>query len=183
MIYSIHPDIENRLCYNIESNAARKALGKNTQFHFDESPTSYLDNWQPLEIEFYSSAQKKVKALPDISPRYGRLYLNQKAYQALSHKISSYGEFLPITSQGETGYLFTIMALADEALDSDLCQKNEWGEITWLAFKEDKIDTALFRTEYDDYMSVFCTQEFKDTCEQSELQGLVFTENLAREPV
>jgi hypothetical protein len=41
MIYSIHPQVDSYLWFNIDGDAARKALGEDTMFHFDESPISY----------------------------------------------------------------------------------------------------------------------------------------------
>ncbi len=183
MIYSIHPQVDNYLWFNIDGDAARKALGEDTMFHFDESPVSYRANWSPMEIEFYSSNGKKGLPNPDVSQRHGRLLLSEKAHAALHPLMEQSGEFLPVYCDDYQGYLFNILAVEDSALNPKLCQKNEWGEISWLAFDETKVESTVFRTEYDNFMSVFCTEALLNAYKAANLTGLVFTENLAPEPV
>lgn len=182
MIYSMHPDINNYLCFNISGDAARKALGDDTVFHFDESPIRYSDNWSPMELEFYNASGSKDLPIPDICQHHGRLWLSEKAYAALNSHISADGEFLPVFEKNQSGYLFNTLSLEDHALDNKLCQKNQWGEITWLAFDEAKVRSALFRTEYDDYMGTFCTDKLLLAYREAGLTGLIFSENLAPEP-
>jgi hypothetical protein len=97
--------------------------------------------------------------------------------------IGQCGEFLPVYSENYQGYLFNTLALEDSALNPKLCQKNEWGEISWLAFNEAKVESTVFRTEDDNFMSVFCTEALINAYKAANLTGLVFTENLAPEPV
>jgi len=182
MIYSIHPDVEKFQLFSIDGKFARKALGEDTMFHFDESPISYSGVWKPMELEFYISGKQKTLPLPDISQHYGRLFLNEKAYVALKDILEPYGEFLPVFYADGTGYLFNLLALEDNALNKDLCKKNEWGEIIWVGFDEDRVSNSVFRTEYDNFFSVFCTEKFHSVYMASELNGLVFTQNLAPEP-
>lgn len=183
MIYSIHPDVEHYLSFAINADEAESALGEETEFHFDERPLSWAAQWQPMELDFYSAIGKKVSELPDISQTNGRLFLSDKAFQALKSVLEPFGEFLPITYQGNQGFLFTIFETADAALDKQLCTKNEWGDITWIAFDTEKLSQApIFRTEYDDYQSVFCQDEFRQVYEEAELTGLIFTEDLSPTP-
>ncbi len=183
MIYSLHPDVDHYLTFAINADEAERALGKDTTFHFDESPISYAADWQPMEIEFYAASYKKVSALPDVSQANGRLYLNEKAYNALHKELEPCGEFLPVSYRGGKGYLFNILAVADDALDTKLCTKNKWGDITWMAFQEDKLSSCpVFRTEFDDYLSVFGRNSFKALYETAQLSGLVFTEDLSPTP-
>ncbi|WP_062267107.1 hypothetical protein [Endozoicomonas arenosclerae] len=183
MIYSLRPDVKNFLWFNIDSKESRRALGDDTLFHMDESPISYLECWQTMEIEFYSSSAGKVSDLPDISQRYGRLFINQKGHAALLPLIDSCGEFLPVTYNKEHGYIFNVLTLADDALDLNLCKKNEWGEIDWIAFNEQKLQGfPLFRVEFDNYMGVFCNEQFKQVCEDTGLQGLRFSHDLSGAP-
>ena len=111
------------------------------------------------------------------------MFFSQRAYKALHSIVDPCGEFLPITYNQESGYLFNTLTLSDSALDMSLCQKNEWGEITWIAFDEDKLQGhPLFRTEYDNYMSVFCNEAFKQACEEAKLEGLIFSQDLSGQP-
>ena len=183
MIYSLHPDVDHFLTFAINADEAERVLGKDTTFHFDESPVSYASSWRPMEIEFYASSYKKVSALPDISQANGRLFLNEKAFDALCQELESCGEFLPVTYKSGKGYLLNILTTADDALDAKLCTKNKWGDITWMAFQEDKLPPqTLFRTEFDDYLSVFCRDSFRDQYESARLTGLIFSEDLSPTP-
>ncbi|WP_062262465.1 hypothetical protein [Endozoicomonas arenosclerae] len=183
MIYSLRPDVKKFLWFNIDSKESRRALGDDTLFHMDESPVSYLKNWQTMEIEFYSSSVGKVSAIPDISQRHGRLFISQEAHAKLQPLIHSCGEFLPVTYNQEHGYIFNVLTLSDDALDLNLCKKNEWGEIEWIAFDEQKLPGfPLFRIEYDNYMAVFCNEQFKQACEDAGLQGVRFSQDLSGVP-
>jgi hypothetical protein len=183
MIYSLHPDVENFQLFSIDGKFARKALGEDTMFHFDESPVSYSDVWNPMELEFYISGKQKTLPMPDVTQHYGRLFLNEKAYTALREILEPCGEFLPVFHSKGTGYLFNVITLEDDALNKDLCKKNDWGEIIWIGFSEKQIVSSLFRTEYDNFFSVFCTETFHSSYDEAGLNGLLFTQNLAPEPV
>lgn len=183
MIYSLHPDVENFQLFSIDGKFARKALGEDTMFHFDESPVSYSDVWKPMELEFYISGKQKTLPIPDVTQHYGRLFLNEKAYAALKNILEPCGEFLPVFHSEGTGYLLNLLAIEDNALNKDLCKKNEWGEIVWIGFNEEHVINPVFRIEYDNFFSVFCSEKFQSVYIEAELSGLVFTQNLAPEPV
>lgn len=183
MIYSIHPDVKRFQLFSIDGKFARKALGEDTMFHFVESPISYSGMWKPMELEFYISGKQKTLPIPDISQHYGRLFLNGKAYAGLKDILEPCGEFLPVLHAGGMGCLFNPLALEDSALNKDFCKKNEWGEIVWIDFNEERVTNSVFRTEYDNFFSVFCTEKFHLAYKEAELNGLVFTQNLAPAPV
>ncbi|MCL6272145.1 hypothetical protein M3P05_19680 [Sansalvadorimonas sp. 2012CJ34-2] len=187
MIYSIHPDYMNYQLFNISGKNARKALGQGTLFHMSSEPTPYKDQWSTLEIDLYSHSGKAIPT-PDITQKQGRLFLSEKACKALSPLIASSGELLPVSYIDEkgnkgTGWLFNCLTVSDHALNSGRCLKNEWGDITWLEFTEEKLEgQPLFRTEFDDYLSLFCSESFVEACKQAGLSGVIFSENLAPEP-
>lgn len=182
MIYSLHADYRHFQIFTVEGKEARKALGEDTVFHMDPTPISYIEQWQTMEIDFFSESGQSLPS-PDITQCDSRLFVSQKAFLALEGILSAYGEFLPVTSDSIEGYLFNPLTVADFALDTSKCLRNEWGDISWLEFDEDLLhDEPVFRTEFDDYFSVFCSQQFKDTCESAGLTGLVFSQNLAPEP-
>lgn len=136
-----------------------------------------------MELEFYISGKQKTLPIPDISQHYGRLFLNEKACAVLKDILEPCGEFLPVFHAGGTGYLFTPLALEDNALNKGLCKKNEWDEIVWIDFNEEQVNSPLFRIEYDNFFSVFCTEKFHSAYMTAELNGLIFTQNLVPEAV
>lgn len=181
MIYVIHPDIAQFQCFVIDSKEARRKLGADTLFHFDQRPKSYAEGWAPLEIAFAKMSRGKNIALPDITLRNGRMFLNEKACAALRDMLEPHGELLPVTYDGETGYLFNILALADatDALDEVRSSKNEYQELQSLAFHEERLEgVPVFRTAFDDFMGVYCQDALKEKIEQAGLKGVTFSPDL-----
>lgn len=181
MSYVMHPDVKNFLCYVLDSKETRKKLGRDTMFHFDQSPKSYSDIWQPLEITFAKLSGGKKGDMPDLMIRNGRLFLNNKAYDALRELLKSHGEFLTVTYGDESGYLFNILTLADDVdgLDDKLSTKNEFNELQSLAFHEDKVkNLSVFRTAFDDFMGVYCNEATKQAIESAGLNGVTFSPDL-----
>lgn len=134
---------------------------------------------EPLKFSFPVMAQQdNNKPIPDIDLHSGRLLLSQKAYDALNPLIESDGDFMPAVYQSEHYYFFIPMRVAQ--INSSLTHKNEWDEIISIGFDEEETkDWALFRTEYNGYMSLYCQQSIVDAIEQANLTGLYITNDLA----
>lgn len=181
MIHVIHPNVRQYMTYVIDSKEARRALGQDTTFHFDQRPVAWADQWRPMEISFAKAAGVKKALMPDLMIRNGRLFLNENAHKALHALLTPCGEWLPVTFGDEQGYLFNILALADSVagVDSRLSSKNSFGELQSLAFVADKVKPfAVFRTAFDDYMGAYCNDSFKQTVEQAGLTGITFSTDL-----
>ncbi|MEZ5505689.1 MAG: hypothetical protein R3F38_06790 [Gammaproteobacteria bacterium] len=83
MIYRIHHD-ENYLMHLVHPVESMRKLGeKYGVFAFNAEPKPYASVWTPLQIEFHASEGKKSKAMPDVSEHFGRLFLSERACQAL----------------------------------------------------------------------------------------------------
>ena len=181
MIYVVHPDVKGYFSYVLDSKETRKKLGRDTMFHFDQSPKRYADNWQAIEITFAKLSGGKKGEMPDLMIRNGRLFLNEKAYGVLLEVLEEDGEFLPVTFGDRSGYLFNILSVAEDVdgLDQKLSTKDEFGDLQSLVFHEDKVEGfKLFRSRFDDYMGVYCGEAFKSAVEQSGLNGLIFSVDL-----
>ena len=64
--------------------------------------------------------------------------------------------------------MFNPLRLAEElgALNEAHCVENEWDEVEHV-FHEDKLTSVTtFRTEFDDYLSLFCNEELEEVIEQ-----------------
>lgn len=139
----------------------------------------------PFEISFSELESKSKTSLPDISARNGKLYLNMAAHDSLHTIMAPHGEFLPVTHGGTKGFLFDPLSLAENhrALDEKTCIKNEFGEVESIGFLEVKLaGVDVFRTEFDNYMGIFCSQAFKDTVEKCRFQGLLFSVDATMPP-
>lgn len=147
------------------------------------SPRSYEGIFnEVLEVSFPALNKHEEKlSIPDISVFQGRLFLNSKAYLALEPLIKGDGEFLPVTYEQGEAYVFTPLHVAEsiDGIDTKLSRKNEWGDLINLAFHEEKVkDWALFRCEYDVFMSLQCNQAVKEIIEEKKLTGIFFTNEL-----
>lgn len=177
MIYIVHPDYRNYKSFVFDHKAVRRALGSDTQFHFARAPQRYRANWHPFEISFESLASSKG-SLPDIMVRNGRLFLSETATLVLHELIASQGELLPVDYQGQNGMLFNILATAEDVdgVDVQLSLKNEFGEVVALEFREGNLkELDIFRTSFDNYIGVYCSERFKSTVESAGLKGLIFS--------
>ncbi len=156
----------------------RRALGSETMFHFARRPVRYSDGWSAFEISFDSLSTSNKVLMPDVMARNGRLFFSSEAYEKLYGLCEEHGEFLPVTYEGRDGFLFNILSVAESVggLDESLSIKNEFGEVQALAFCEDKlVGMNIFRTEFDGYMGIYCSDAFKSTVEQAGLKGLTFS--------
>jgi len=181
MIYLIHPDYQLYKSFVLDNKVVRKALGSETLFHFSRAPQSYLDGWQPFEIGFAALGVSEKAAMPDIMVRNGRLFLTAPAFAALGGLLEKHGEFLPVTYGGKDGHLFNVLSLAEsvKGIDTKLSTKNEFGEVQSLAFHEDKVKgLLLFRTAFDGYMGIYCTEGFKAAIDESNFKGLIFSNDI-----
>jgi hypothetical protein len=138
----------------------------------------------PLRVSFEAIyPQDKKLLVPDLCVFEGRLFLNSKAYKALAGLIGADGEFLDVIDEnGNHGFVFTPLRIAEDVngLDSRLSQKNEWGDVEHLAFNEDAVKNwAVFRTEYNGFMTLHCQAGVKNAIEDAELTGLYITNDLA----
>lgn len=185
MIYRIHPNHEKYKSFVLNSKVVRKALGADTMFHFSREPKSYQQSWTPFEISFSELGSKNNANLPDISARNGRLYLSEAAYDALRTILAPHGELLPVFHESNKGFLFNPLSLAEnyQALDPKACVKNEFGEVEAIGFLEEKLtDVDVFRSEFDGYAGIFCSDAFKSAVERHHLQGLLFSVDAVNPP-
>jgi len=184
-LYSVYTDTKTYRYIGFDSKQSREMFGKNIHDQFDVNfeAKPYADKWKsPFNVDFSDDGSSfHGDIMPDISEHNGRLFLSPKAYDVLKPLIENDGEFLPVTYNEETGYMFNPLSIAEtvDGIDETLTQKNEWGDLVNLAFYEDKVKKfAVFRTNVDDHMSAFCQQSVKDAIENSDLKGVFFTVDL-----
>ena len=183
-LYSIYADTKNFRKIEFDRDQMFEDYGSLPN-HFDL-------NYEPKPFapkqkrEFSIQFKNEGKGLsgdqyPDISEFQGRLYLNQKAYDALAAILSKDGEFLTVQHEHGKGYIFNPLHCAEEkqGLDETLSKKNEWGDIENAAFHEDKVkEFTIFKTAFDAYLSAYCQENLKEAIEENGLQGAYFTPDL-----
>ncbi|MCO1336665.1 hypothetical protein MO867_20270 [Microbulbifer sp. OS29] len=146
-------------------------------FIIDIRPKRYADEWEPLEIEF--CLEDGLPNIPTLSKWQNYLVLHESAYKALEGVLGPYGEFLPCTHQNAKFYLFNPLIIAEDldAVVPDSVTLNG-NLLTGIEFDKDKLkDVPVFRSK-ESYITIYCTDAFKDVVEAEKLDGLLFSTNL-----
>jgi len=182
MIYRIHHD-DQYLAFEIPTREVLDKLGRSYPFHINRSPISYAVVWNtPLHIRFRPPEDFTQNIVPDLAEVDGKLFLSETAYSRLKNELASTGEALPVTYDGGTGYIFNILAIADDSNGVDELQTgyDKHGNLSNFGFHEDVMGkVAVFRTKLDHYLGIFCNAAFKTMVEESGLTGILFRNEVA----
>lgn len=180
MFYRIENDFENCFSLLIENTE----LGEKMPHYSPKyRAKSKLGGWvAPKASYFKSENYSNVEdVLPDISLWYfGVLALSPQAYDKLADDMSSGGEFLPITVEGVTHYLFNPLYVAKEsALDlssaTDLVDSGVHIGKQGFSFRESELEgVQVFKTNEDKLVHSYCTEQFKQRLEANGYRGLKF---------
>jgi len=183
-LLSVYADSKNYRIPSFNREQSRSVFGENVANQFDVNceAKSYRQNWSPLDVTFVVRIDSELKALyPDISEHNGRLILTEKAYRALKDIMEDDGEFLPVKIDGQDGFIFNPLKIAEDVngLDEKLSIKNEWGDIENTAFHEHAVsDFMLFRARFGGYRDLFCQDSFMNAVKEAGLNGVFFTPDL-----
>lgn len=183
MVYKLRADRAHYLNFYISPDEIEAKLGD--YFLLDE-PLWY-EFWQPVEASFQDDSDKKdVVTPPDISIWHSsnNLAFNQKAYDALKEELAPYGEWLPVSCEGNPYWLLhTTKKIEMEAVDLKnsvrTIDEGDFIDLEKLTFKDDAVkDLLIFQTPYSGYRNLYCTDKFKTLVEDAGLKGLIFSEDL-----
>jgi hypothetical protein len=185
MIYKLRFDRNKHLAFDISPEELESKLGEDHFFLLDEPIWSSF--WKSLDVQFHDDSDKKnVSSLPDITCWFtDQLVLSEKAYSSLSEALTPYGEFLPVKYNGSSFWVFHITKLtgldAINQPDSErLVEASGHIEVKQMSFNNNAVAGLLvFKTEYNGYNNVYCSDEFKTLLENTGLEGLVFNPDLA----
>lgn len=183
-LYSVYADKKHYRSLGFDRSQSRKIFGENIENQFDVNfeAKPYAQLWKTLDVNFADDGSGLSGNLtPDISEHNGRLFLSQKAYDALKDLLAQDGEFLPARYEQGSAFLFNPLSVAEDVdgLDTELSIKNEWGDVENLAFHEERIkDFVIFRSAFDNYRSAFCSDLLKNAITSAGLKGIFFTPDL-----
>lgn len=186
--YRLQPEKNKYMYFELDAYDLLETLGGD--FDITTFGESKKDIWKPVKGKFYSSEDTSI-LIPDITIWSSNLLiLNEKAYDALSDKLSHLGEFLDVTVESTPYYLFNIMnQLDNKVIDNDKTEqalfKGQVVGLKTLGFKADSIKdkNLLFKIDYDNGVDLFCTDEFKSMVENFRLTGLAYHTKLAESPI
>ncbi|WP_444911903.1 hypothetical protein [Microbulbifer sp. PAAF003] len=143
---------------------------------------SIKDIWEDHGGAFIQVEGLDQSVKPDITTWNGaHLVLSSKAHSVLSKELAPYGEFLPITLDGEPYVIFNCLnaVSADKSVSEADIQDDLWMGIKNIGFiDEDVASNLIFKTRFDRCANLYCGDRFKTFVEEAELKGLNFSENL-----
>ncbi|OZG73081.1 hypothetical protein BTA51_11325 [Hahella sp. CCB-MM4] len=182
MIYRIHHD-DQFLTFEIPTREVLNKLGRAYPFHINRSPIEYAEVWkEPLHIVFRPPESSTKDVVPDLAEVDGELFISSRAYDVLKNVFDGHGEFLPVTFEGGSGYLFNVLTIAEklDGLDSKLTGYDKHGNLEHFGFREDVMgEIPVFRAEIDSFQGIFCSGMVKELIEENRLTGVYFHVDLA----
>lgn len=144
-------------------------------------PKPFPHPWGKVQALFEAMPMyRDAVQIPNLSIWKGSaLLLSDKAHAYLKNILEEHGEFLPINVQGFTYYIFNLTTVGKIDIDNSVFVYDEGcdlaSDIQTLLFDENDIkDKFLFTATHDYLGGVFCTDDFKSTCEEFDLDGLYF---------
>ncbi|MBV1884157.1 MAG: hypothetical protein KUG82_21130, partial [Pseudomonadales bacterium] len=148
---------------------------------------TWADFWKSLDVQFHDDSDKKnISSLPDITCWFtDQLVLSDESYRTLSETLSAYGEFLPVQYKDICFWVFHVTKLTgldfiNQTHSKRTVEASGNIDVEKMSFISDKVkDLLVFKTEYNGFKNIYCSDEFKTLIENAGLEGLVFNEDLA----
>lgn len=144
------------------------------------SDVRFADRWGDVITEFSPSPlHPAASALPDITIwQNGCFVISDYADACLKDILAPLGERLPVKISDAPYYLYNILATAQ--VDPEKSEF-EWQGDEPVDVKKLFIEPAtaegkdLFKASLHGFGGLFCTEGFKETCEEFDLKGLAFS--------
>ncbi|UPW20108.1 hypothetical protein M0C34_07560 [Agarivorans sp. TSD2052] len=131
-----------------------------------------------IACSYFSDAKAQAY---DISISGSFLVLNQTALKVLKPQLESFGEFLPISVEGDAYVLFNCLTFGKEQKSLCLTRYLEGIEdgIDSLVFDESDVqDKLIFKSKLQGASSFYCNEAFKALLAEHSLSGVTFDEEL-----
>jgi hypothetical protein len=182
MIFKLSNDFENTYSLLIDNI---ELLTKMPTFRPRFFATPREADWSAPQASLYASENFEGAdgAFPDLTTwGTGLVVFSPKAHAIYNDSLLSFGEFLPMTINEETWYLYnTLYVIPDAAIDKSRAvevvdtgvhhgQSNVVFDESFL----NKEGVMIFKSTTNKLMHSFCTQNFKKLYEENSFTGLVF---------
>lgn len=139
--------------------------------------------WTPVKTSFEASpVYPQAVKIPSISTWSGScLIFSEKAHAIFRLMLADYGEFLPLDVHGFTYYIFNNFTDVLPNMEKSRYVSEGTKEVESLVFGDDAADKLLFKSNWEGSTACFCNETLKQLCDEYEIEGLVFLENLLDE--
>lgn len=146
---------------------------------------SIADKWPQSHGGFYDLFSEKAEEISESPDVYlwmnVFLVLSLKAKNILSPLLEIFGEFLPFECAGEEYYIFSVYSMIepDPTKSATISKDGVYAGISSLSFKPETIGThVIFKSAFDRFNHLYCTEKFKSIIEFNKLTGLTFSTKL-----
>ena len=175
MLYRLNSDGNDFLHLVYDDAEVIEKLGEDNLIQIECDVRAYSPVWKKLNVSFEAAmGGKRSGPIPDLQVHSGHLFLSAEARAALAGVLENVGEILPVTYCGKEGAIFNPLSVLEASHKSST--KNSYGDVTSLFFDSEKL---IFKTPFDDYFGVYCSDEFKNLVEAAALTGIVFEKDLS----
>lgn len=188
MSYKISFDYTNYKNLDIDLGNAISIVGKNLggSIHFRTHKSEGISlkaAWVDIGGSFVDVEGLPTYKTPDITLwNSSNLLLTQAAFSALSESLTTYGEFLSITIDGEDCQIFNCLNYVDvdeSQSELDIDAEGHWLGIKRIAFSQQtENNNLIFRTKFDRGGTLYCGDAFKQRIETANLERLIFHTDL-----
>lgn len=185
-IYKILPDFEHYCAFTLPMTHVLQVIGKTIPatklMHFYKHNLYLKGVWADIAATFEPvEGVATTDKIPDVTVWVpGTLVLSTSAVETLGD-IEDYGELLPVETPAGRYWILNCMRQinADEQYSANITNAGQVLDVETLQFRDEEANRAgLFKTPFDGYRNVFCSQELKDSIQQAKLGGLKFSDQL-----
>jgi hypothetical protein len=148
--------------------------------------SSIVDVWPKSHGGFYnmySADAEEISSVPDVYIWMNVfLVLSPKAKEILSPLLTIFGEFLPFECNEKIYFIFVVHSLIEpDTSESEVLINNEvYAGISSLVFKSEIVGShILFKTSFDRFSHLYCTEKFRNVVETNFLTGISFSTDLS----
>ncbi|WP_297532929.1 hypothetical protein [Thalassolituus sp.] len=180
MLYRITNNDFDFLSLVYDDEEVIEKLGEDNLIQIECDPRAYAPIWQKLSVRFEPAlGGKSDKPIPDLQVHSGHIFLSERALKALKGVLELYGELLPVVYRSDNeapkeGAIFNPLKIV--SANERTSTKDSFGEVTSLFFDSEEV---IFKTDFDDYFGLYCSNEFQRLIEANALTGMELIENLA----
>jgi hypothetical protein len=186
-IYKVLPDYGNFSAFRLPMKDLILKLGKKIPpkklMHFYKHNLSLQEQWENISATFEPvEGITEGQNQPDISTWVsGTLVMSGRSKSVLTN-LEELGEILPVETNQGAYWIFNCSTIVapDESRSSRVVESGQVLDIQTLIFNTESLDDKqLFKTDYDGFRSLFCTDKFRAQVIDNNLGGILFSEELA----
>lgn len=185
--YKILPDHEGFCAFTLPMKSVLLAIGKEIPptrlMHFYKHNLTLQHVWTGMSASFEQvEGVTAGTAIPDVTVWVpGTLVLSDEAVKALP-EIAGFGELLPVETPVGQYWILNCQkeVAADERHSRHTLESDQVLDVDTLRFREeDAAKAGLFKSPFDGYRNLFCSENLMYSILETNLSGLTFSTNLA----